>query len=134
TRALPRFSGSIALVGPPRAAFAVIEDPDNEGRMLFLHAKNNMGAKPQGLAFRLVQILLEGLTKPVSYVVWDSEPVNMTANEAMAASATEDYSALDEAQEFLRDELRAGPVEADIIRSQAKKAGIADRTLKRARA
>jgi putative DNA primase/helicase len=133
TKALHRFIGSIAFVGAPRAAFAVIEDPDNEGRMLFLHAKNNMGAKPQGLAFRLVQILLEGLTRPVSYVVWDSEPVNMTANEAMAAS-DEDCTALDEVTDFLRDELKAGPVEADIIRSQAKRAGIADRTLKRARA
>ena len=58
TKALHRFIGSIAFVGAPRAAFAVIEDADNEGRMLFLHAKNNMAAKPQGLAYRLVQMLV----------------------------------------------------------------------------
>src|ERR1700720_3823742 len=60
SKALHRFIGSIAFVGAPRAAFAVIEDADNEGRILFLHAKTNMGAKPQGLAYRLVQTLVDG--------------------------------------------------------------------------
>src|ERR1700720_4064234 len=55
SKALHRFIGSIAFVGAPRAAFAVIEDSENEGRILFLHAKNNMAAKLQGLAYRLVQ-------------------------------------------------------------------------------
>src|SRR5262245_60518861 len=53
SKALHRFIGSIAFVGAPRAAFAVIEDADNEGRMLLLHAMNNMAPKPQGLAYRL---------------------------------------------------------------------------------
>jgi hypothetical protein len=133
TKALHRFIGSIAFVGAPRAAFAVIEDPEDEGRMLLLHVKNNMAKPPQGLAFRLVQTFLDGLTRPVSYVVWDNKPVTMTANEAMAAGS-DDHSALDYAKDFLREELAAGPVEADVIQSQAKKADISDRTLKRARA
>ena len=43
------------MTKPPRAAFAVIDDAENEGRKLFLHAKNNLAAPPQGLAFRLEQ-------------------------------------------------------------------------------
>jgi putative DNA primase/helicase len=135
TKALHRFIGSIAFVGAPRAAFAVIEDADNEGRMLFLHAKNNMAKPPQGLAFRMVQTLLDGLRRPVSYVAWDNEPVAMTANEALKADAdsAEARSAQSEAEEFLEKLLSKGPVPAKDGEEHARALGIAPRTLKRAR-
>ena len=49
TKALHRFIGSIAFVGAPRVAFAVIEDAEHNGRYLVLHAKNNLAPAPQGL-------------------------------------------------------------------------------------
>jgi hypothetical protein len=52
--------------------------------MLFLHAKNNMGRRPQGLAFRMEQRLLDGLTRSVSFISWESNPVTITANQALA--------------------------------------------------
>ena len=88
SKALHRFIGSIAFIGAPRAAFAVIEDTDNEGRMLLLHAKNNMAAKPQGLAYRLVQRIVgeegEGSSRPTSRST--PTPVTVSADDALRAS------------------------------------------------
>jgi putative DNA primase/helicase len=133
-KALDRFIGSIAFTGAPRAAFAVIEDAENEGRMLFLHAKNNLAAKPQGLAFRLEQSLIaDGIV--ASRVVWDGEPVAITANEAMAADAggTETQAAKLETIEFLQAELADGPLPAREVRSAADGAGYSWATVRRAK-
>jgi putative DNA primase/helicase len=52
TKALHRFIGSIAFTGAPRAAFAVIDDAEHDGRRLFLHAKNNLAPTPgAGVSF-----------------------------------------------------------------------------------
>ena len=77
TKALHRFIGSIAFVGAPRAAFAVIEDSSDTERRLLLHAKNNLAAPPQGLAFRLKQTIVGDLGKGIvaSRVEWEQEPV-----------------------------------------------------------
>ena len=135
TKALHRFIGSIAFVGAPRAAFAVIEDTDNEGRMLFLHAKNNMTRPPQGLAYRLEQRLLDGLARPVSNIVWESEPVSMTANQALAAEAetSDKRSALAEAEDFLREKLADGAMAVKEIEEFADGALISRATLRRAK-
>ena len=47
-KALHRFIGSIAFVGAPRAAFAVIQDTDNEGRMLLLQWKTALRGEQSG--------------------------------------------------------------------------------------
>jgi hypothetical protein len=136
TKALHRFIGSIAFVGAPRAAFAVIEDADNEGRMLLLHAKNNMAGKPQGLAYRLVQRIVgeDGQGIVASYVTWDSQPVTISADEALRANdGGGDRKAATEAEEFLRDKLSQGVVPAKDGEEHARALGITPRTLDRAR-
>jgi putative DNA primase/helicase len=132
-KALHRFIGSIAFTGAPRAAFAVIEDADQEGRLLLLHAKNNLAKPPQGLAYRIEQCLVgDGIV--ASRIVWDAEPVTITANEALAADSADPHrSAREEAAEWLRELLADRPLPAKQVRSEADAAGHSWATVKRAK-
>jgi hypothetical protein len=139
TKALHRFIGSIAFVGAPRMAFAVMEDPEDAGRRFFLHAKNNLAPAPQGLAFRLEQKLIHspvGDGMFASHVKWEAEPVDMTADAAMAAGGGgEGEGKLEAAEEFIKEVLTPGElVSVNEFNKQAEALGIAKRTLRRARA
>ena len=116
TKALHRFIGSIAFVGAPRAAFAVIEDSSDTERRLLLHAKNNLAAPPQGLAFRLKQTLVGDLGKGIvaSRVEWEQEP----ALAAEAAGAADTSSGV-EAENFLQQLLAEGSIPAKQVRADA---------------
>jgi AAA domain len=136
-KALHRFIGSIAFTAAARFAFAVMAAPDDEDRRLFLHVKNNLAAPPQGLAFRLGQRIVGDPGKAIvaSYVMWDLEPVSITANEALAAEAStsDQKSAQSEAEEFLRDLLASGPVPQKEVKAAAEGAGVAWATVRRAK-
>ena len=138
TKALHRFIGSIAFVGAPRAAFAVIEDSSDTERRLLLHAKNNLAAPPQGLAFRLKQTIVGHLGKGIvaSRVEWEQEPVTITADEALAAEAAgaADTSSGVEAENFLQELLAEGPVPAKQVRADVEAAALSWSTVKRAKA
>ena len=134
TKALHRFIGSIAFTGAPRFAFAVVEDAEQEGRRLFLHAKNNLAGPPQGLAFRLEQALVgDGIV--ASRISWDAEPVDITANEALAADAAGGgvRTAKAEAMEFLSAALANGPVQATEIARMGREHGLTAKALRSAR-
>jgi hypothetical protein len=134
TKALHRFIGSIAFTGAPRTAFAVIGDADSEGHYLFLHAKNNLAPPPQGLAFRLEQTIVgDGIV--ASRVCWDTQPVSITASQALAAEAAgeDQRSAIEAAEEFLREVLAGGPVPQKELKADAEGAGLSWTTVRRAK-
>jgi putative DNA primase/helicase len=134
TKALHRFIGSIAFTGAPRAAFAVIEDAEHDGRRLFLHAKNNLTRPPQGLAFRLGQCLV-GNGIVASHILWDAEPVAITANEALAADAagTDIRTNKAEAMELLRVVLAEGPVPAAEVNRTGREHRLTAKAIRSAR-
>ena len=136
-KALDRIIGSVAFTGAPRAVFVVVDDPEHEGRKLFLPVKNNLGPAPQGLAYTLAQVQIadERGVIETSSVRWASEPVNITANEAMAADATDPGSrtAKAEAMEFLEQVLANGPQPVSDINRMAKDHGLTDKAVRSAR-
>jgi hypothetical protein len=125
---LNRFIGTIAFVAAARAAFAVIEDTQDETRRFFLAVKNNLAKPADGLAFRIEQLLLPCTEILASRVSFDAEPVDITANEALAATETvgggDESGGKHEAAEFLRTVLAGGPVPVNEIERQAIEAGL----------
>jgi putative DNA primase/helicase len=127
-KAVHRVMGGAAFTTAPRAAFAVVEDPDDPDRRLFLHLKNNLGPKPQGLAFRLEQRDTgkvdpkSGKTIVASCITWETQPVTTTADEAVGAQ--EDPTAKDDAIDFLTLVLARGPLKVMEIEQEARDAGL----------
>jgi hypothetical protein len=131
--ALMRVTGSLAFVAAARAAYLVAEDPDDKARRLFLPMKNNIGPDSTGMAFSIEAVTVESAAGPIqsSRVVWESDPVTVTADEVIQARSPEPQSALREAEDWLRETLTE-PKRAVEVFDMAKGAGVAERTLRRA--
>jgi RecA/RadA recombinase len=129
-KAINRFIGSIAFVAAARTAFAVVSDPDDDAgpRRLLLQVKNNIAPPQPGLAFRLLQReVAPGVVG--SAVAWENASVNMTVDQALKANAGDkDGTAKDDALEFLRELLEAGPVDVLDIEAEARAAAMLSET------
>jgi putative DNA primase/helicase len=135
-------TGSQAFIAAARSAYLFtreINDGQETGRTLMLPIKNNLAPRKEGLAFRIGQQLVCDGRIVAPRVDWDSAPITMSADEALAATMEVGGGdgaggALSEAMNFLQEEFSMTErLEASIIERQARKAGIAQRTLKRAR-
>jgi hypothetical protein len=133
--AINRVIDSIAITGAARAAYMVGKDPDDDSRRIFASLKNNLAREASPLAYRLGERLIGKKQVLASHVLWDSEPVEVTAAEILAAadSSGGDRTAKQEAVEFLRELLAEGPVLQTEVRSQADAVGFSYATVKRAK-
>jgi len=127
--ALNRFSGSIAFIAAARAAFAVLEDPENDERRFLLQAKNNLGPKCTGLVFRMEQrVVSEGIVSS-NIIFFENEQVSQSIDEALTASENRgadgsQTSGKEDVAEFLTEVLAAGPVDVLEVERQARLAGL----------
>lgn len=127
-RAINAFIGSVAFIAAARAAFAVMKDPEDEDRRLFLPVKNNLAPLGHGLAFRLTQHLVATTQGDAvaSAVNWENTPVTSTADGVMAANASGDVpnTAKGECIDFLQNILAGGWMEVADITAEAISAGL----------
>jgi len=123
-------SDSIQFIAAARAAWLVTRDPDDESRQLMLCSKMNFARPAPGIAYRLLDTA-DGR----GVLAWDPDPVQMTADQALArrAADTGQRTERDEAADFLRGVLADGPVPSKEIDSQAREEGISIATLRRAK-
>lgn len=127
-QAIHRTQGNVAFVAAARAVFAVAEDREDSTRRLFLPVKMNIAPKPPGLAYRLTSVGV------VARLQWEADPVDVSADDALAGPELPgERSEREEAVNFVRDLLADGPVSATDVKKAAREAGIAERTLFRAK-
>lgn len=123
-KAIYRGQGSIAYTAAARVVFLVGVNPDDQQERVMVCLKNNLAPLPVALAFELSE----------GQFLWRGETSISAAALLMPDGDDGERSALAEAQEFLRDLLADGPVEAEEGWRQARKLGLKDRTLGSARA
>ena len=73
--------GSRAFTAIARAVWHLTRDPNDKERRLLLPGKNNLAHEGTGLAF--------SITGEPARIVWEPEPVEMNADEALAAENDE---------------------------------------------
>jgi hypothetical protein len=134
--ALLRVSDSIAYVAAARHVYAVLDDPEDKNSKLFVKAKNNLAPDKKALRYgmgvrKVGHDAKLGVDIEAPFIVWHSQHVEITANEAMAAAGG--HTAKREAKEFLLKRLEAGPVASDDVLEEAKQEGIAEKTLRSAK-
>jgi hypothetical protein len=131
--ALHAFTGSLAFVAAARLAFFVTSEAETNRRLL-LSVKNNLGPLAPGLGYSIgTKTITNGIIAP--HVLWDDAPVDLTANQAMAAAAEakRDGGSMHDAKQFLREILANGPVAVREVDDAAEGNLIRKRTLYRAR-
>lgn len=129
--AIHKGGGSVGIIGAARVGLLVAKDPEapDSDRRIIAVAKSNVGAIPSALAYRSVTAEEYGCGR----IQWEG-PTGHAADDLAAAPASqEDRGALTEARAFLTDALKDGPRAAGELVEEAKAAGIAERTLKRAK-
>jgi len=130
-KAMYRAQGSLAFMAAARAAWLVVQDKENPARRMMLPVKNNLSSERSGLAYSI-----ESNGDGMGVVSWEAEPVTVRADDALGIPASENHrgTAIAEAIEWLRDQLRDGPRPANAVKQAAESDGIKSRTLDRAKA
>lgn len=130
-----RVVGSVAFSAVARVVLVAgrVTGEDGEDRRILARSKSNIGPDDGGFEYHLEQVeLMTGIE--ASRVAW-GKSVQGSARELLTDNTQtddEEKSAQDSAAEFLTELLRDGPTPTKTVEAEAKAAGIAWRTVRRA--
>lgn len=131
-----KISGSTGIVAAARSVLLVAEDPEDESACVLAHLKCNLSPKAISRRYTTVErrIPSEGGDILTSAIVWGDEAPGLTASSVLNAKKDpEELSATEEAMEWLEGHLGGLALAAKQVVAEARKMGIKERTLKRAR-
>jgi putative DNA primase/helicase len=115
--------GSIDFTAAARSVLLVGKDPDDETKRAIVQTKNNLAPVGDAIGYKLEDGRF-----------WWTGGSDLTIGRILTAVRDEEASsALDEATDFLRAALATGVREVEEVRAEARRAGVAEQTLRRAR-
>jgi hypothetical protein len=126
---LYRGGGSIGIIGAARSGLLVAQDPDNPDKRILASTKCNLAKKPPSLVFAL-----DTAPNGALRIGWIGESPHTAESLLAVPRDDEDRDATQEAVEVLRAILSGGRLPAADVKREARKAGLSDRTLQRAKA
>lgn len=114
--------GSIDFTAAARSVLLVGADPDEPNKRAIVQTKNNLASNGPAVGFMLED----------SQFYWTGES-SLTAGRILSVTSEDERSTLEEAAYFLRRALQDGPLPTKEVKREARKAGISDATLRRAK-
>lgn len=137
-----RVVGSVAFTAVARVVLvaAKVKSEDGEDTRILARSKSNIGPDDGGFQYHLEQVPVTAFPGiEAARIAW-GKAVEGSASELLtdpnsgsgADGECEDSSARDSAEDFLRELLRDGPSPTKYVETEAKAAGIAWRTVRRA--
>ena len=128
TNAMDKVSGARSFGALPRSVWAMGRDETGE-RTIIAPVKMNL-VKQEEKRSRAFHIESSSAEPDMPVVTWCDEDVDISASELLGAKVSR---AKDEAADWLRDMLADGPMPSREILDHATQAGLAERTLRRAK-
>jgi hypothetical protein len=136
-KASHRVLGTIANRNAPRNVLLFGVNPDNDEERVVLHDKHNVSAGSPTQVYAVEPTTVHddgGMAVLTARLVYRRDTdLDVNAIFGRSAHADDEASALDEAVDFLRDELATGPVRSSQLHKDAEAFGIARSTLKKAK-
>jgi hypothetical protein len=126
-KALHRGGGSIGIIGVARSGLLVAKHPEDDSRRVLAPNKGNLSKPAPSLEFELAEAD-NGTVK----VEWGEE-TSLVADDLAAPALPKKRSALETAEEFVRDSLKDRAVLSTRLEKVARSAGISPSTLRRAK-
>ena len=127
-KAVYQGGGSMDVIGAARSAFLVAQHPEDPNWKIVAHVKHNIAPRGTSWVYELAQEVPEG----VPILKWIG-PSDLTVDDLMIGFDGDRKPALDEAIDFLREELKDGPQAVAEVEARAEGRGISKRTIVRAR-
>jgi hypothetical protein len=136
---LYRGGGSIGIIGAARSALIAAVDPDDDSstQRILAVAKSNLAPIAPSMSYELQQVQIntgsDGRAFTTSRIAWGDVTGHTAAQLLPLPDAAEERGAVAMAKDVLVQLLADGSMLAKEVQAEAKKAGVAPRTLDRAK-